>query len=96
MTVVSLLIFGYLFGSIPFAVVISRLKGINILEAGTHNPGAANVFREVGRKYGIAVWVADTLKGVVPMLAAGLFKQPLIIISCVGAAAVTGHSSARF
>jgi glycerol-3-phosphate acyltransferase PlsY len=93
---IILLICGYIFGSIPFALVISKLKGVNILKVGTHNPGAANVYREVGKKYGIMVWGLDTIKGVIPMIVAGILKQPLIVVSAVGAAAIVGHCFSLF
>ena len=65
------LIIGYIIGSIPFAVLVSRLaKGINITEVGTKNPGAANVLREVGKPWGILVWLLDSVKGVIAMLIA--------------------------
>jgi glycerol-3-phosphate acyltransferase PlsY len=96
MMVIFLLIFGYVFGSIPFAVVVSKLRGVNILEVGTHNPGAANVYREIGKKYGIIVWALDTLKGLVPMTIASFLNQPLIVISSVGALAIAGHCFSIF
>lgn len=43
------IVLSYFIGGIPFAVLISKIKGINIMEVGTRNPGAANVFREVGK-----------------------------------------------
>ncbi len=86
------LILGYLFGSLSFAVIISRIKGINIREVGTGNPGAANVYREVGKPYGIAVWILDTLKGVVPMIISYQFLHlPFLVVSATGALAIAGH-----
>ncbi len=40
---------GYLLGSIPVAYLVARSRDVNILQAGTQNPGAANVFRTVSR-----------------------------------------------
>jgi glycerol-3-phosphate acyltransferase PlsY len=45
--VISMLIFGYLLGSIPFAKLFTMRAGIDLFETGTGNPGAANVFRRV-------------------------------------------------
>ncbi len=46
------IIIGYLLGSIPFALIISRLKGVNLREKGSGNPGALAVWREVGPAFG--------------------------------------------
>ncbi|MCD6521234.1 glycerol-3-phosphate acyltransferase [Candidatus Calescamantes bacterium] len=91
------LFLGYLFGSISFAVLISRLKGVDIRKVGTGNPGAANVFRQVGKPYGIAVWVLDTVKGVVPMfIAHKILHLPVLIIAITGALAIAGHCWSLF
>lgn len=47
------LLIGYLIGSILFARLITKLvTGRNITELGNRNPGAYNVFRNVGKKWG--------------------------------------------
>lgn len=87
-----LLILGYLLGSIPFAVVISRIRGIDILKVGSKNPGAGNVFREVGKVEGVLVWALDTTKGAGAMaLADKVFGIPMFWVVMVGVAAVAGH-----
>ena len=60
----------FLLGSIPFGLIISRIKGINIREHGSGNIGATNVLRVVGKKYGIICLVLDMLKGLIPTLIA--------------------------
>lgn len=84
---------GYFLGSIPFAVVFSRLfKNVDIRRVGTKNPGAANVFRQVGPAAGILTWVFDTVKGVAAMMIServlGLTGYWVVL---VGSAAVAGH-----
>ncbi|MBI3313874.1 MAG: glycerol-3-phosphate 1-O-acyltransferase PlsY [Candidatus Omnitrophica bacterium] len=63
----SLLIFSslaYLIGSIPFGLLIGKcVKGIDIRESGSRNIGATNVFRVVGKKWGILVFILDAVKG---------------------------------
>ncbi|MDR3227923.1 MAG: glycerol-3-phosphate 1-O-acyltransferase PlsY [Puniceicoccales bacterium] len=54
---------GYLLGSISFAVIIARRYGVDILQAGSGNPGATNVKRVCGRKPGNLVFALDVLKG---------------------------------
>ena len=53
---------GYLLGSLPVAVLVSRMRGVDIFVAGTGLAGSANVFRSVGRAEGAAVFLGDLAK----------------------------------
>lgn len=63
---------GYLVGSIPFAVLIARSRGVDIYKAGSGNAGATNVMRVLGRGPGALCFALDFLKGLLPTLGAGL------------------------
>ena len=68
-------ILAYLVGSIPFGVLLARSRGIDIRAHGSGNVGATNVFRVVGRNFGIACLILDFLKGFVPVaLATNLLR----------------------
>ena len=56
---------GYLLGSVNFAVIIAKRHGVDILKAGSGNPGATNVKRVIGKKAGNLVFFLDALKGLV-------------------------------
>lgn len=91
MFVAALLVpLAYLLGTFPSALLIARSKGVNIMESGSGNPGATNVSRALGRRFGILVFVLDGLKGaisaVVGYLLAGHGGGYLLV-----AAAVLGH-----
>jgi glycerol-3-phosphate acyltransferase PlsY len=59
------IILAYCIGSIPTALIVSRLFfGIDIRDYGSGNMGATNTFRVLGSKYGTYVMVVDMLKGV--------------------------------
>lgn len=62
---------GYLLGSIPFGFLVAKLKGVDIRKAGSGNIGATNVFRVVGKSYGIAVFILDFMKGLLPVVVSG-------------------------
>jgi acyl phosphate:glycerol-3-phosphate acyltransferase len=64
----------FLFGSIPFGLIIASAKGINIREHGSGNIGATNVLRVVGKKYGITCLFLDALKGFIPVAIANLIQ----------------------
>ncbi|MGI6628309.1 MAG: glycerol-3-phosphate 1-O-acyltransferase PlsY [Bacillota bacterium] len=58
---------GYLAGSIPSGVIVSRLAGVDsIMSHGSGNTGATNVLRVLGPKYAAPVLLMDILKGVLP------------------------------
>jgi glycerol-3-phosphate acyltransferase PlsY len=89
------LVLSYLSGSIPFAAIAGKLRGVDLRKHGSGNLGATNVFRVLGWKIGVAVFLADALKGALPVL----FLPPRIVsprdpvvwaIAC-GIAAIAGH-----
>ena len=75
---VSVVIIGYLFGSIPFGVIVAKKMGVNIFKVGSGNPGATNVLRSIGKPAGYTVFILDFLKGV---LATVWFKFGLVAFS---------------
>ncbi len=80
----------YLLGSIPFAFLAGRSRGVDLRTIGSGNLGAANVFRALGRGMGIAVMAADIGKGVAAVLIArALTDDPWPAIAA--GAAVAGH-----
>lgn len=80
----------YLLGSIPFSYLAGRAKGIDLRTVGSGNLGAANAFRALGRGTGIAVLVADVLKGVVAVVIARLLTDDPWPAIAAGAA-MAGH-----
>ncbi len=73
-----LLFVSYLIGSIPFSVVIGKtFKGLDVRDFGSGNPGTTNAFRVLGKKYGMFVFIMDTLKGgfVILLIRVGLFDN---------------------
>jgi glycerol-3-phosphate acyltransferase PlsY len=85
----------YASGSLPFAWMAGKAAGVDLRQQGSGNLGATNVFRVLGWKIGLAVFLADALKGAAPVL----LLPPLIgdtthstlwAIGC-GVAAIAGH-----
>ena len=78
MTVDNLIFIGilalvaYLIGAIPFGLIISKLKGVDIRQHGSGNIGATNVTRTLGKRYGYTCFLFDVLKGFVPTILAGM------------------------
>jgi len=86
------LLAGYVLGSLPFALWISRARGVNILTVGSGNPGMTNVWRTLGWKPALPVALLDTAKGAAAAWAGlALTGSPLWSL-LAGIAAVLGHS----
>lgn len=77
MTWPVLLILAFLFGSIPFGLIIARAKGVDIRAHGSGNIGATNVGRVLGRSWGFLCFALDALKGAIPVLIAGSSRSLL-------------------
>ena len=60
---IGVALIGYLLGSIPFGVLVSKRFGVDIYSVGSGNPGATNVLREIGKPAGYTVFALDFLKG---------------------------------
>lgn len=90
---IGLVLLSYVAGGIPSGFVISKwLKGIDIREHGSGNPGAANVYRVVGKGAGGATLVLDALKGYFPVVLAGhYYPDQLGLHILCGSAAIVGH-----
>ena len=96
-TIVSLV--GYLLGAISFAVIVARSQGVNILTYGSGNPGATNVTRALGSKFGNIVFALDALKGGIAagwpiVVFGGELGLKLGIIGLI--ASIFGHSFSVF
>jgi glycerol-3-phosphate acyltransferase PlsY len=84
------LVIAYLLGSIPFAFLAGRARGIDLRTVGSGNLGAANVFRALGPRMGFAVMAADIGKGVAAVvIARAISDEPWPAIAA--GAAMAGH-----
>lgn len=97
------LIAAYLLGAVPFGYLIARMRGIDIRTVGSGNTGATNVFRCVGKIWGLLTFFLDAAKGyaaatLLPWMCRGLQPElagwpaegalPVVL----AAAAVVGHN----
>jgi acyl phosphate:glycerol-3-phosphate acyltransferase len=90
-TVLPALVLGYLAGSIPFGLILTRLGGAGDVRAiGSHNIGATNVLRTGRKDLAAATLVCDALKGTLAVLAASRLAGPDAAIAA-GLGAFLGH-----
>ena len=81
----------YLLGSVSFGDIVARLAKFPIRDTGTGNPGAANIFREMGARYAAVVMVLDLAKGLVATLPALLLDLPIWTGMAGTAGVLAGH-----
>ena len=90
---ILLVLFSYFLGAIPTGYLIARrVMGIDIRQHGSGNPGAANVYRTVGKWAGICTFLIDGLKGFIPTsLALHFFPGNYWPAILCGTIAILGH-----
>jgi glycerol-3-phosphate acyltransferase PlsY len=84
----------YLAGSIPSAYIAGRVKGVDLRKHGSGNLGATNVVRVLGARIGAVVFIADLLKGFLPVYFLPAYTEtlrPELWALVYGAAAILGH-----
>lgn len=96
----------YVLGSVPFGLIVGKLKGIDVRAAGSRNIGATNVGRLLGKQFFFLVFFLDMLKSLAPMSVASLLVARVepsqrdrwlhLLWLLVGFAAVLGHMFSCF
>jgi len=101
---IAAVVIAYLLGSIPFGLIIGKLKGsVDVRKYGSGKTGATNVMRTVGTKFGILTMILDVVKAAGAVVLAGVIIDsgaltigsiPLHQMAQVtaGLAAVAGHN----
>ena len=84
------LVLGYLIGSIPFGLILTRLAGMgDVRKIGSGNIGATNVLRTGNKGLAAATLLLDLIKGLTPVLLAKLWYPDAVGWAALGA--VVGH-----
>ena len=89
-------VLAYLLGSLSFAVIVSRVMGLNDPRTfGSKNPGATNVLRSGSKAAAIVTLLLDGLKGWLPVVLVRFYGRPYGMedgtVALVGLAAFLGH-----
>ena len=99
-TLTAAIVLAYLLGSLSFAVIVSRVMGLNDPRSyGSKNPGATNVLRSGNKAAAVATLLLDGFKGWLPVMAVQWFGADLglggsmagLAVALVGLAAFLGH-----
>ena len=102
---VAVVIIAYLLGSIPFGLIIGKLKkGVDVRKYGSGKTGATNVMRTVGTKFGILTIILDVAKAAIAVMLAKIIMGSAILTigsislhwqiaqAIAGLAAMAGHN----
>lgn len=93
---VLFIIVAFIIGSIPFGIIIARLKGVDLKKVGSGNIGATNVLRSLGKGPAILTLVGDISKGTVVVALAQYFGFDIFYQGLIGLASIMGHNFSIF
>ena len=90
-------VLAYLIGSIPSGLILGKLFWhTDLREHGSHNIGATNAWRTLGKRAGIAVFIADSIKGQAGVAMGLLLAGTPLAAVLGGLFAIIGHSFSLF
>jgi acyl phosphate:glycerol-3-phosphate acyltransferase len=91
-------LFGYLLGSVPTGIVLTRFfSRVDPRKMGSKNIGATNIYRTAGKTLGVFTLIGDVLKGAIPIWMAMMWSQhdlwgiPELWIAIAGLSPIVGH-----
>lgn len=76
------IVLAYFCGTLPSAILIAKSKGIDITTFGSGNPGASNISRALGAKYGALVFLLDAAKGAIPVVVTRIPTDRFCVCCC--------------
>jgi acyl phosphate:glycerol-3-phosphate acyltransferase len=89
-SVAILLVAAYLIGSIPFGVIVGRMRGFDPRAVGSGNIGMTNVARAGGASAAALTFAGDMLKGAIPVVFARAAGFSVPVVACTALAAFLG------
>ena len=100
MSVVLVILSGYILGSLPFSFWLGKLKGVDLQKVGSGNVGATNLARALGTSWGISAFILDMGKGFIAVLVAGYIAgrgggsiiSPSLLKILGGVSSIIGHN----
>lgn len=96
MKLLLLILFAFIIGSIPFGVIIAKLRGVDLKKVGSGNIGATNVLRTMGKGPAILTLAGDVLKGAISVAAGEYFLNDPTLAGIVGLSSILGHNFSVF
>jgi glycerol-3-phosphate acyltransferase PlsY len=91
MEIITVVTLAYLVGSVPFAFLLSRRRGIDLRNVGSGNVGATNVLRTSGVRTAVIAMSLDAIKGAIAVVVAQRVTGGIGAPMAAGLASVVGH-----
>ncbi len=86
----------FLLGSVPFGIIIAKIKGVDLKKVGSGNIGATNVLRSLGKWPAAITLCGDILKGTLAVAFARYFEAGPAWEGLIGISAILGHNFSVF
>jgi glycerol-3-phosphate acyltransferase PlsY len=96
MKIVLLTILSFIVGSIPFGVIIAKVKGVDLKKVGSGNIGATNVLRTLGKGSAAMTLMGDILKGTIVVALGKFLLVGAAYEGIMGLSAILGHNFSLF
>lgn len=83
---------GYLFGSLPFSIWVTRLvRNVDVRDSGSGHATTTNTIRQAGFGWGALVLILDIAKGFIPTWLAAGYSGEVWVVALTATCAVAGH-----
>jgi glycerol-3-phosphate acyltransferase PlsY len=93
---IALLSLAFLLGSIPFGIIVAKVKGVDLKKVGSGNIGATNVLRSLGKWPAALTLFGDILKGTLAVAIGKFFGVGSFYEGIIGVSAILGHNFSLF
>jgi acyl phosphate:glycerol-3-phosphate acyltransferase len=93
---ISLFVLAFILGSVPFGIIIAKVKGVDLKRVGSGNIGATNVLRSVGTFPAVLTLLGDILKGTLAVSTGSYFGVGTLYEGLIGVSAILGHNFSLF
>ncbi|MFZ5906323.1 MAG: glycerol-3-phosphate 1-O-acyltransferase PlsY [Nitrospirota bacterium] len=93
---IFLFLAAFLIGSVPFGIIVAKIRGVDLKKVGSGNIGATNVLRSIGRWPAVLTLCGDILKGTLAVALAQYCDTGSTIEGLTGIAAILGHNFSVF
>ena len=93
---ILLVIIAFFLGSIPFGIIVAKIKGVDLKKVGSGNIGATNVLRSLGKWPATLTLFGDILKGAVAVAIGKFLGVGPVYEGLIGLSAILGHNFSIF
>jgi len=93
---ILLFVLSFILGSVPFGIIMGKVKGVDLKRVGSGNIGATNVLRSIGALPAVLTLLGDILKGTLAVSTGRYFGVGTLYEGLIGVSAILGHNFSLF